>query len=130
MIAGLGLDILSMERFAEVYAQHAPRLPRRLLCAQELQGYQALAHEGDRLHYLARAFCAKEAIAKALGTGMGAGVRWSQISLQHRKGHRLRVDLSGAAESWRQKRGGGDIWLSFSSERTYLSAVAVLEREQ
>lgn len=130
MIAGLGLDVLSTERFARVYERYPQRLPQRLLADEEFAQYGALADAQERKRYLARAFCAKEAVAKALGTGMGAGVHWKHIVLQHRPGHRPRVRLTGAAHEWCRRRGGERVWLSFSSEKMLLAAVAVLEGER
>ena len=130
MIVGLGLDILNTERFRRVHERHPLRLPHRLLAPEELERYRTLASTGERTHYLARAFCVKEAVAKALGTGMGAGVHWKHIVLQHRPGHRLKASLNGAAQEWCHRRGGHHLWLSFSSEQALLSAVAVLESKR
>jgi holo-[acyl-carrier protein] synthase len=62
-VPGVGLDLLDIERF-ERALERRPRLARRLFTDDEL-GYAA-ARARPGLHLAAR-FCAKEAVAKALG---------------------------------------------------------------
>ncbi|MBF2754171.1 MAG: holo-ACP synthase [Gammaproteobacteria bacterium AqS3] len=127
MIRGVGIDVLERARFSRVHERFGERFARRLLCPDELGVYQSLAGAGAREAFLAKAFCAKEAVSKALGTGLGAGVRFSDIELCTRPGRRLRVVLHQGAADWCRQRGAEEVLMSFSSERTVLVAVAVLQ---
>ena len=127
MIVGLGLDILSRRRFAALFARHGERLAHRLLHQSEFNQYRELTGDSAREHFLARSFCAKEAVAKALGTGFGAGVGWVDIRILRRPGRSPRVELGNSASEWSRRRGGDQVMLSFSDERDMLAAVALLQ---
>ena len=71
MILGVGTDLVETRRIALVLERFGDRFVRRLLAEEEIRQDCA----GPALAaYLARQFAAKEAISKALGTGMGEGV--------------------------------------------------------
>lgn len=67
MILGIGTDIVELDRFERI---NLDRLIDRILTKQE-QSYLP-KHREQRLQFLAGRFAAKEAISKALGTGIGA----------------------------------------------------------
>ena len=80
-------------------------------------GFKKKAH----LHY-ATHFAAKEAVAKALGTGFGQGVAPRDIEVVHEEGGRPRAVLHGKAFELAQKQGVTEVHLSLS--RTHETAVA------
>lgn len=68
MIYGVGTDIINIERVAHILEKNKEGFVRRVLSEHE----QALfANKGDSASYCAKRFAAKEAFAKALGTGIG-----------------------------------------------------------
>ncbi len=69
-------------------------------------------------------FAAKEAVLKALGTGL-AGCRWHDVEIVRRASGRPEVRLSGGAAREAEKRGIGEILLSIAHEREYAVAFAV-----
>ena len=77
MIA-VGTDILKVERIDEVVARLGDKFVQRILTESEQTEYRA-SKQSNRL--LAKRFAAKEAIAKALGTGIGRGVSWQDIQV-------------------------------------------------
>lgn len=81
MIFGIGVDLLRQERMDRLYARHAERLPRKILCEAELQEF---ARSKKPARYLAMAFAAKEAFVKALGTGF-RGVGYRDAGTVHEK---------------------------------------------
>jgi holo-[acyl-carrier protein] synthase len=74
----IGIDLLDMARFARIAAHPAGR--RLVFTAAELVRADALG-EQRRNEYLAGRFCAKEAVAKALGRGLGQGLVWHDIEV-------------------------------------------------
>lgn len=80
MILGIGTDIVAVSRIRAVCERRGDRFARRILHAGEWPGYRDAA---DPARLLARRFAAKEAVAKALGTGFRAGVGPSQIEVVH-----------------------------------------------
>lgn len=122
MIA-LGTDILKVERIVEVVDRLGDRFVRRILTDEEREEY---AQSGLPNRLLAKRFAAKEAVAKALGTGIGRGVSWQDIQIDHDEMGAPRVLLSGGAAEVAKARGGTTILLSLSDEEDYVVAFAAL----
>src|SRR5262249_11752669 len=71
----VGIDLVEVERIAQTVARFGPRFLERVFTLEELQ-------EGRRrITWLAGRFAAKEACAKALGTGVGAAVAWRDMQV-------------------------------------------------
>ena len=66
MIVGLGNDLVHLPRIDAVWRRHGERFCRKLLMPAE---HSALPPKGDPVNRLAKAFAAKEALVKAMGTG-------------------------------------------------------------
>ncbi len=118
-VAGLGVDIVEIARMQRVLAR-TPRFKTRVYTDGEqayCDGFKKKAH----LHY-ATHFAAKEAVAKALGTGFGQGVAPRDIEVVHEEGGRPRAVLHGKAFELAQKQGVTEVHLSLS--RTHETAVA------
>src|SRR5512134_1831207 len=69
-----GVDLVDIERFEDVVKRHGDRFLRRVFTSQELD------EVGGNITSLAGRFAAKEAVAKALGTGIGA-VSWQEVEV-------------------------------------------------
>ena len=122
MIA-VGTDILRIERIEAVLTRLGDRFVRRILTAQEQSEYHE-SRQAARL--LAKRYAAKEAIAKALGTGIGRGVSWQDMQIEHDDNGAPKVRLSGGALSVATSRGAKRVELSLSDEKDYVVAFAVL----
>ncbi len=68
MIYGIGTDIVSIERVAHILSKNKAGFISRVLNEHERALF---ANKGDSAAYCAKRFAAKEAFAKALGTGIG-----------------------------------------------------------
>ncbi|MCG7346334.1 holo-ACP synthase [Sporosarcina sp. ACRSL] len=79
MITGIGLDIVELDRIARL-DERSDKFRLRILSHKELQMYEALPGH-RRIEFLAGRFAAKEAFAKARGTGIGEGCRFEQIEI-------------------------------------------------
>lgn len=75
MIRGIGVDLVEITRMAAAYSRHGDRLIRRICTPTEIV---QMSREKDILPKLAAIFGVKEAVMKALGTGM-KGVGWQEI---------------------------------------------------
>ncbi len=124
MIA-IGTDILRIGRIEDVVERLGERFVARILTPGELEEYRA-SQQPRRL--LAKRFAAKEAIAKALGTGIGRGVSWQDIAIDHDSNGAPRAVLSGGALQVATSRGGARVEISLSDEAEYVVAFAVLAR--
>ena len=81
MIAGIGTDILKIDRLKASYARTNGRLAERILGVDEMKVFQArLARNESRgMAYLATRFAAKEAFSKAIGLGMRMPMTWRSL---------------------------------------------------
>lgn len=122
MIA-VGTDILEVARMEAVLARQGERFVRRILTPEEFRDYQG---SGQPARLLARRFAAKEAVAKALGTGIGRGVSWQDIQIAHDAAGAPRVELAGGAREVMLARAGSAVLISISDERHYTVAFAAL----
>lgn len=79
MIVGIGVDIIEIERIATLIKRQRNAISRFLtLQEQELLEGKADARRGE---FVAGRFAAKEAAAKALGTGIGGGVSFQDLEI-------------------------------------------------
>ena len=80
MIIGIGTDIVAVARMAEFHERHGERALSRVLAPAEIPACRASAHPE---RFLAKRFAAKEALGKALGTGIRAPVLLTAIAVDH-----------------------------------------------
>ncbi len=119
----LGTDILEVSRIDAVVGRQGERFVNRILTPTERVEY-AQSKMANRL--LAKRFAAKEAIAKALGTGIGRGVSWQDIQVEHDHYGAPQVVLSGGAAEVAAARGASKVLLSLADEKEYVVAFAAL----
>ncbi|RDU34840.1 holo-ACP synthase [Neobacillus piezotolerans] len=79
MIKGIGIDLIEIGRIKELI-ERQERFPGRVLAGRENEEYSLLPTR-RRAEYLAGRFAAKEAFAKALGTGIGASLSFQDIEV-------------------------------------------------
>ncbi len=124
MILGLGIDLIEVERIRSSYVRHGERFLSRILHPNEIA--YCLSHR-EPAQYLAVRFAAKEAIAKAFGTGFNAQLGWRDIEVGRRESGEPFVILHGAGLKLLAERGARAVLLSLSHTAQYATAVAVLE---
>lgn len=123
MIQGIGTDLVYVPRILASWQRHGDRFARRILTPAEQQRWQ----ESKRPEYLlAKCFAAKEAVSKALGTGISQGISWQHIELGREPGGRPVVRLTEAALQRQQALGAREVLVSLSDEGDYVLAFAVL----
>lgn len=117
---GVGVDTVAIARIQQALTRHGSRFSSRILSACEREGVApASARE------LAKAFAAKEAVAKALGTGFRRGVSWQHIVIGRDQLGKPTVQLDGAAAGILAGAGGNRIHLSIADDDTHAIAFAV-----
>jgi holo-[acyl-carrier protein] synthase len=118
----VGIDLLAIPRFRRVLDRHSERFLRRIYTPEEV------AYCRGRVPELAARFAAKEAVMKALGTGIrGAGWRDIEV-LPDRRGKPL-VYLYGRAKSRAEEIGLRALDVSLTHERDFAVAAVVGVRE-
>ena len=124
MIAGIGADIVEVPRVERMLARYGDRFARRVLTSAEWDGFQRSA---SRQLYLAGRFAAKEAFAKALGTGLRDPVLMSSISVTSDALGKPSLVLAAQLLRWVQARGICAHHVTLTHERSLACAVVVLE---
>src|SRR4051794_22192541 len=94
MILGIGSDIVDVRRVARVIERHGDRFLERIFTATERARAERRA---NRFETYAKRFAAKEACAKALGTGLRAGVFWRDMGVINLPSGRPTMKLTGGA---------------------------------
>ncbi len=123
-VRGMGVDICRVERIAGALERFGGRMERRLFTPGELA--YCRGHK-DPLPHLAARFAAKEAASKALGTGMAAGVGWTQIEVVQPGGRVPELRFTGVALERLQQLGARASHLSLTHDGGYAVACVVLE---
>ena len=94
MILGVGIDLVEVGRIRDSLERLGERFARRILCPAEYE--YCFSHTDPSTHVAAR-FAAKEACAKALGTGIRRGVWWRDMGVVNLPGGRPTMQLTGGA---------------------------------
>jgi holo-[acyl-carrier protein] synthase len=124
VIQGIGTDIVDVARMSALHQRHGARLAQRLLTTQERADYD---HAADKARLLAKRFAAKEALAKALGTGLRAPVTLANMGVAHDALGRPVFSFMPELEAWLAGRRITRVHLSLSDERGYALAFVIVE---
>lgn len=124
MVIGLGTDLTEIDRVEKSIARFGARFLERVFTAGEIAYCQRKKGAGESF---AARFAAKEAGAKALGTGISRGVSWKEIEVRREPGERPTLHLSGRAAERAERLGVERISLSLTHSRELAMAVVVME---
>ena len=124
MIVGTGFDLVALSRFAAFLERRGERGYSRLFTNDEC-GY-CLSHPDPTAFFAAR-FAAKEALYKALGTGMGSAGGWHDVEVVRLASGRPILMLHGRAASFAHDLQVRTIHLSLSHTAQTAGAFVILE---
>lgn len=113
----VGIDLVELDRFAQVLERHGERFLARVFTDREV------TESLGRTESLAARFAAKEAVMKALGTGM---MDFRDIEVVRAPGDRPRIELHGRARARAESIGMAGIALSLTHSRTTAAASVTL----
>jgi len=121
MIIGVGIDIIEIDRVKA--ALERQRFMIRVFTEKE-RSYCDSRKSQRYASYAAR-FAAKEAVLKALGTGMTGG-KWLEVEIMPDEAGRPAVHLAGYYGEIARQKGVSQIWISLTHARQYAAAHVVL----
>ena len=121
-IIGHGIDIVETARIERLIDQHGTRFLERCYGTNEL----AYA-EGKRCRseHLAGRFAAKEAVLKAMGTGLSGRIQWTDVLVLRKPDGQPFVTLTCEAQRIAQELQIDQWWISFSHIATHATASAI-----
>ena len=126
MIYGIGTDIVSYARIQSLYEKYGERAAERMLSEAEMAEYATV---GDPARYLMKRFAAKEAFAKAMGTGLRASVTLRRITVGHDELGKPLLSFDEVLSNYVANMGVTRHHVSISDERDHAVAFVVLERD-
>jgi len=121
MICGLGIDIIEISRIESMLARWGQRFVAKVFTQPEIEFCERRA---DRAAAYAVRFAAKEAFAKALGTGWDRSFSWMDFSVQNQSNGRPIPTLSPRMQLRFERT---MIHLSLSHSEHYATAVVIFE---
>ena len=126
-ILGHGVDVIECPRILQLLENHGHRFLQRVFTAHELDYCQQHKESTQRL---AGRFAAKEAVLKALGTGMRGRMKWTDVRIANDDFGKPEIVLSGESASVAQKKGIFQVLVSISHTREHAVASAIALGEE
>ena len=124
MILGIGTDLCDIGRIERALERFGERFAARILVASELTVFR---RRRKRAAYLAKRFAAKEAFAKALGTGIRYPVNWHGVWVVNDRSGKPALEFSRPLAVLLKRRGVEKIHLSLTDEIGMAGAFVVVE---
>lgn len=125
MIYGVGIDIVENDRIEKIIQKWGEKFLSRIFSDREI--WYCGRHAQAFIHYGAR-FAVKESFLKAIGMGLGRGVKLLEIEVVNNKSGKPEIILSGGAREFLVKAGIEKIHLSITHTKNYSSAMVLLEK--
>jgi len=126
MIFGIGTDIVAFARMESLHARYGERFAQRILSQREMAEFFTHPHPA---RLLMKRFAAKEALAKAAGTGLRHPVSMPRMSVTHDEQGKPLFEFASELAAHFEKLGITRHHLSISDERDVAIAFVILEGE-
>jgi holo-[acyl-carrier protein] synthase len=125
MIFGIGTDIVEIERIKKISS--VDKFAKKILSQNELDIFNELSKD-KKTFFLSKQFAGKEAVSKALGTGVGKEVSMKNIEiLRDNKGKPI-FNAIDELETYMSYLGITKTHVSLSDESNYAIAMVILEK--
>ncbi|MEN6623762.1 MAG: holo-ACP synthase [Smithella sp.] len=126
MICGIGIDLVENDRLNKIIIRWGLKFLHRVYSEGEIEYCEK--HAQSSINYGAR-FAAKESFLKALGIGMGMGVKLNEIEVVHDEKGKPDLMLWGEAKKQIENKKIEKIHLSLTHTRNYSTAIVLLEKK-
>ncbi|GAB4289385.1 MAG: holo-ACP synthase [Methylophaga sp.] len=123
MIIGIGTDLVHIPRMQGLLDRHGDRIARRILSDTEFKEFKLQLKPAA---FLAKRFAAKEAVAKALGTGFRDGLSLRHIVVSNNALGKPELSFEAAGQNIVAQHAVGRALLSLSDDHEYASAYVIL----
>jgi holo-[acyl-carrier protein] synthase len=124
MLIGTGVDLIEIERIAHSIERYGERFLHRIYTEHEIAYCNSKRNSAESF---AARFAAKEAGAKALGTGISRGVTWIEFQIARQPGGRPVLELRGRAALLAKELGVKTISLSLTHTGNLAMATVMME---
>ena len=125
MIKGIGIDIVEISRIKFLYDKYGIRFAKKILSTIEMDEF---SKPQSPENYLSKNFASKEALSKALGTGLYRnGVYPSKITVTHAETGKPFFLINGRLEKLLKNMSSTKLFLSISDSNQHSVAMVVME---
>ena len=121
-VLGIGIDIIEVSRIRSSLERHGERFHRKICTPAEAEYCTRMR---DPAPFFAARFAAKEAVSKALGTGIGAACGWLDIEVRRKASGEPFIVLHAAGAETAKRLGIAQVLVSLSHTEHYAAAQAV-----
>ncbi|MFK5913087.1 MAG: holo-ACP synthase [Woeseiaceae bacterium] len=125
MILGIGTDIVYIQRVRESLAKHGDSFAQRILTEKEFKIFKS-KNESIQAAFLAKRFAAKEATAKAMGTGFSQGLSLRHIGVENDEAGKPSLYYLESAKKFVAENKVTQSHISLSDEKEYAVAYVIL----
>jgi len=123
VIFGIGTDIVRVTRMQKNIERYGDKFAERILTITELSEYRK---ESRQAHFLAKRFAAKEAAAKAMGTGFRDGLMLHHIGVTHDASGKPQLAFTDQAAEFIQTNRINSVHVSLADEEEHAVAFVTL----
>jgi holo-[acyl-carrier protein] synthase len=127
MIYGTGFDIINIKRFKDVLKKHGELFLSKIYTDEEISLGKNYV---DSAFFFAGRWAAKEALSKALGTGIGKDCKWLDINIIKKNSGQPHCVVSGKTKSVLDAACVTGIFVSISHDKDYICASVILETDR
>ena len=124
MIFGIGTDIVQVERIRNL--DSLEKFAEKILSLNEIEVFKSQIDE-KKVSFLAKQFAAKEAVSKALGTGIGKDIKFNDIEILRNSDGKPYLNHDGTITTIFNNLGITKTHVSLSDEKKYALAFVILE---
>ena len=121
---GIGIDIITISRIKKIINESGSKLAKKILSKKEFKEY--LVKE-NKINFLAKRFSAKEAAAKALGTGMRKKITFNNFEVYNDHYGSPKLLLLNQAKILAKSMGIKYIHINLTDEKKYACAIVIFE---
>ncbi len=122
-VKGIGIDLAKIPRVRQVVERWNERFLRRVFTDEEIAYCR---RRRDPIPHFAVRFAAKEAVLKALGTGLRLGVKWREVEVRRERGAAPTIVLSGRCRAVALAKGARKVLVTLTHDGDYALAQVML----
>ena len=125
MIYGIGVDLCSIRRVQNI--KDLNKFANKILTSDEIK-YLDTLDQKNSVNYLAKQFAAKEALSKALGTGLTGDVKLNLIEIDRDQSGKPYIKMNDHMKTLLSKIGVNSTFVSLADDSDFAVATVILER--
>ena len=125
MIYGIGIDLCSIRRVQNI--KDLNKFANKILTSDEIE-YLDTLDQKNSVNYLAKQFAAKEALSKAIGTGLTGDVKLNLIEIDRDQSGKPYIKMNDHMKTLLSKIGVNSTFVSLADDSDFAVATVILER--